>query len=169
VEVRARGLSAPTDDADDVALADRRAGARPVLLVVGVDGRVAVVVLEDHEVAVAAEVVAVEDASGARRPHRRSFQRADVDPVVMALPARAERRAHDAGVHGPDERRGPARQLGRGGTVARARSGVIIATGSSRRASGITMTWPTSSRLGSFSLLTRASFSGETPYAWLIR
>src|SRR5437660_502376 len=66
VEVRARGLAAAPDRRDDLPLA--HLGARPhaVLAVVRVDGRVALVVREDDQVAVAAQVVAVEHAAGTR-------------------------------------------------------------------------------------------------------
>src|SRR6478609_477924 len=62
VEVRAGRLPGPPDGRDHLALPHLRAGPDAALLDVRVDGRIAVVVPEDHEVPVAAELVAVEDA-----------------------------------------------------------------------------------------------------------
>src|SRR5437773_7418169 len=112
VEVRPRGLAALADQRDDLPLADLRARARPVLAIVRVDGRVAVVVRDDDQVTVAAQVVAVEHASRARGAHGCALRGADVDAVVMGLAARAEGRGHHPRLDRPPEGRGAPRQLG---------------------------------------------------------
>src|SRR5207247_11280491 len=66
VQVRPRGLAGLPDQRDDLSLADRRARVRPVLAIVRVGGGVAVVVREDAQVAVAAQVVGREAAAGGR-------------------------------------------------------------------------------------------------------
>src|SRR5690349_17192040 len=63
----------------------------------------------------------------------------------------------------------PRGSSGGAGRSSRARSGVMTPTGSWRCACGMTIVWPTSIRSASLMPFTRASVSGETPYAWPIR
>jgi len=64
---------------------------------------------------------------------------------------------------------GPRGSSGGAGRSSRARSGVMTPTGSWRRAFGMTIVRPTSIRPASLMPFTRASVSGETPYALPIR
>src|SRR5690348_14901500 len=97
MKVRRGRVAGAADLGDGVALSDGVAFLHFVLSVVRVDGGEIAAVAHDDEVAVAAELVRIDDLPALDDAHRRPFGGGDVDAVVNALAARAEAGGDDAG------------------------------------------------------------------------
>src|SRR5262249_44560838 len=82
MQVRARGASRIADASELVALLHHVAERYFVLRIVRVDGGQTARVLQDHDVPISRDLVAVNDASVACRIDWRAFRRTDVDAVV---------------------------------------------------------------------------------------
>src|SRR5207248_4666918 len=112
VEVRAGAVSRASDVADHVALVHLLAAGDRDRALVTVGGREVAAVVDHDEVAVAGFPAAVDDRPARGGPDRGAIADADVDALVHAPPAPAER-ARDRAVDRPD-------QAGRGGSRGRA-------------------------------------------------
>src|SRR5438309_11350521 len=102
MDVRPGAVAGAAGEADHLTLLDVLVAAHLVARLVAVRGREAVVVVDDHEVAVAALPAAPDDGAGRGRMDRGALRHADVDAGMEAPPPRPER-ARDRPVHRPDE------------------------------------------------------------------
>src|SRR5689334_15239226 len=91
VQVRAEAVAGAPDVADRLALRDLLAAADGDRRLVAVGGRQAAAVVDDHEVPVPALPAAVDDRPGGGGVDGRAVADADVDALVHAAPAPAER------------------------------------------------------------------------------
>ncbi len=83
MQLRAGDVAGLAGIADDLALGDIVAAAHNDALGMGVGGDVAVVMLDEHEIAVAAQLVAgIADLAGRRGMDRRAQRRADIDAGI---------------------------------------------------------------------------------------
>src|SRR5205085_1533037 len=108
VEVGARAVACAADIADDVALGDLLAARDRDRALVAVGGCEIASVVDDDEVAVAGFPPAVDDRAGGGGMDRGPRARSDVDALVHASPAPAER-ARDRPADRPDQARGRGR------------------------------------------------------------
>src|SRR5262245_14392021 len=116
MEMRAEGVPGGADLAEHFALADLLAVRDVDPLLVPVGRRDAAAVVDDHEVAVAAHPAGVDDRAARGCPDRCPGADTDVDALVHAAPAIAER-ARDRPVDRPDEAARRGRTGSRGGSA----------------------------------------------------
>src|SRR5919197_1609598 len=102
VEVRAEAVAGAADVADHLALRDRRSVPDRERRLVPVGGREPLAVVDHRQVAVPRHPTRIDDRARRGRMDRSAVWDADVDPLVHAAPAHAER-ARDRPLHRPDE------------------------------------------------------------------
>src|ERR1051325_2493506 len=96
VQVRAGGAARSSDARHGLTLAHEISLGYFVSCVVCVDARESAIVLDDHDVAVAGDLIAVDDAAIARGIDGGALRGGDVDAVVEAVAARTDRRGSGA-------------------------------------------------------------------------
>src|SRR5258705_12965421 len=102
MKVRAGAVTGAADVADHVALGDLLAARDGDRALMAVGGRKVAAVVDHDEVAVSRLPTAVDDRARRRGLDRRAHSDSDVDPLMHAPPAPAER-ARDRAVHPPDQ------------------------------------------------------------------